>query len=57
VVLKQEVKAARAREIEISLEILGLCRASLPRYKVPALINFVPNVPVAANGKLARRYG
>jgi acyl-coenzyme A synthetase/AMP-(fatty) acid ligase len=57
VVLKQDAKAASARETEISLEILGLCRESLPRHKVPALINFVPNVPVAANGKLARRYG
>lgn len=57
VVLKQDAKPAGARETEISLEILGLCQKSLPRHKVPAMINFVPNVPVAANGKLARRYG
>jgi acyl-CoA synthetase (AMP-forming)/AMP-acid ligase II len=36
-------------------EILGTCRAALPRHKVPAVIQFVPSLAVSATGKIARR--
>jgi acyl-CoA synthetase (AMP-forming)/AMP-acid ligase II len=35
-------------------EILQICRDSLPPYKVPATIRFVPALEIAAAGKLAR---
>jgi acyl-coenzyme A synthetase/AMP-(fatty) acid ligase len=35
-------------------EILELCRATLPPYKIPASLRFVPALDVAAAGKLAR---
>lgn len=35
-------------------EILQLCRESLPHHKVPAVVNFVPSLAVAATGKIAR---
>jgi hypothetical protein len=34
---------------------LQLCQNTLPRHKVPAVINFVPCLTVAATGKMARR--
>jgi acyl-coenzyme A synthetase/AMP-(fatty) acid ligase len=37
-------------------DILKLCRAELPLYKVPAAISIVPALDVAATGKLTRRY-
>jgi acyl-coenzyme A synthetase/AMP-(fatty) acid ligase len=39
---------------EIRQEILDLCRDTLPRHKVPAVINFVGSLPVAASGKMVR---
>ncbi len=36
-------------------EILEHCRASLPRHKVPAVVNFVVSLAMAASGKIARR--
>jgi acyl-coenzyme A synthetase/AMP-(fatty) acid ligase len=36
-------------------DILLLCRESLPSYKVPAAINFIPALTVAESGKLVRR--
>ncbi len=41
---------------ELKENILALCRAALPRHKVPATVNFVPSLDVAATGKLARRH-
>ena len=35
-------------------ELLQLCHDCLPAYKIPAALNFVPTLPVAASGKLAR---
>jgi acyl-coenzyme A synthetase/AMP-(fatty) acid ligase len=35
-------------------EILSLCRAHLPSFKVPALLRFVPALELTAGGKLAR---
>ena len=57
VVLKSEQQGVRAAQIELRDDILRFCRASLPRYKVPAAISFVPALPVAATGKLVRRQG
>jgi acyl-coenzyme A synthetase/AMP-(fatty) acid ligase len=36
-------------------EILEHCRARLARHKVPAMVNFVSGLDIAASGKLARR--
>jgi len=36
-------------------EILQLCRAALPRHKVPAVIHIVASLAVAATGKITRR--
>ncbi len=36
-------------------EILQLCREALPRHKVPAAIQFVGELEVAASGKMVRR--
>jgi acyl-CoA synthetase (AMP-forming)/AMP-acid ligase II len=44
-------------ELQVKDDILALCRAALPRHKVPAAITFVPSLDVSATGKLARRYG
>src|SRR5580704_3154896 len=56
VVLRSDLARASA-EPELKENILALCRAALPRHKVPATVNFVPSLDVAATGKLARRYG
>jgi acyl-coenzyme A synthetase/AMP-(fatty) acid ligase len=52
VVLKAE---GEARQVELKDDILKLCRAALPRHKVPAAISFVPALNVASTGKLLRR--
>ena len=57
VVLKSQDEAGNAGQIEVRDDILKFCRAVLPRHKVPAAISFVPSLPVAATGKLARRLG
>jgi acyl-CoA synthetase (AMP-forming)/AMP-acid ligase II len=43
-----------SRRDTIRDEILADCRASLPSYKVPAMIKFVASLEVTAAGKLAR---
>jgi len=40
---------------ELRRELLQFCGNALPRHKVPAAINIVPNLAVTATGKLARR--
>jgi len=57
VVLASEQQGAGAGQIELKDDILKFCRAALPRHKVPAAISFVPTLPVASTGKLARRQG
>jgi len=54
VVLDAVDDAAGGRTAELEHEILGLCRDTLPRHKVPAAIRFVAALPVAATGKLVR---
>ena len=56
VVLKADCGRAGG-ELQIKNDILELCRAALPRHKVPASISIVPALDVGATGKLARRYG
>ena len=40
---------------ETEQEILQLCRATLPRHKVPAAIRFVSSLEVASTGKISRQ--
>jgi acyl-coenzyme A synthetase/AMP-(fatty) acid ligase len=54
IVLKNESESTRADVSQIKADILGLCRRSLPRHKVPAIINFVSALNVASTGKMAR---
>jgi acyl-coenzyme A synthetase/AMP-(fatty) acid ligase len=54
VVLRTECDASEPRAGGLEHEILQLCRAALARHKVPAIINFVPALAVAATGKLVR---
>ena len=44
------------RTDELRRELLQFCGNALPRHKVPAAINIVPNLAVTATGKLARRH-
>ena len=55
VVLKAELDSrTNAQSAELKDEILRICRDLLPQYKVPAVLNFVPDLDVGATGKLAR---
>jgi acyl-coenzyme A synthetase/AMP-(fatty) acid ligase len=56
VVLKADC-GCEGGELQIKNDIMELCRAALPRHKVPAAISIVPALDVGATGKLARRYG
>ena len=38
-------------------EILEACRAKLERHKVPAILRFVPSLPLTPGGKLLRAQG
>ena len=38
-------------------DILAMCRGRLERYKVPALIRFVPSLSLTPGGKLSRANG
>jgi acyl-coenzyme A synthetase/AMP-(fatty) acid ligase len=48
------VPAGNGQSRRIENEILQICRGTLPRYKVPAMIHFVDNLAVAATGKMVR---
>ena len=52
VVLKGD-GAPEARPV-LEREIIALCRRDLAPYKVPAMIRFVPALPMTAAGKLLR---
>ena len=56
VVLKITRGAAGDNAGEVDQDILQLCRETLPSYKVPAAINFVPALAVAETGKVVRRH-
>jgi len=55
VVLNAPLDRADGEAKALEREILEHCRASLPRHKVPAAINFVAALAMAASGKIARR--
>ena len=56
VVLKdQSIQGEAAARIQ--REIVATCRQHVAEYKVPALIRFVPSVPVSESGKLLRQGG
>jgi acyl-coenzyme A synthetase/AMP-(fatty) acid ligase len=52
VILAEGTDASRSGEIRD--QILADCRASLPSYKIPAVIRFVRSLDITAAGKLAR---
>jgi acyl-coenzyme A synthetase/AMP-(fatty) acid ligase len=54
VVLRADPAQPVERNAELKQEILNLCRETLARYKVPTLLDFVPSLDVATNGKIAR---
>ena len=54
VVLKGDPDPAVGRVAELKQEILNICRETLPRHKVPTVLNFVPILAVAETGKIAR---
>lgn len=56
VVLQNRSESADHQSIELQREILQICRDALPRHKVPAAIRFVPELAVAASGKIARQH-
>jgi acyl-coenzyme A synthetase/AMP-(fatty) acid ligase len=56
VVLKTVPQSADHDACELKHDMLLLCREVLPSHKVPAVINFVPSLPVDETGKLARRH-
>jgi acyl-coenzyme A synthetase/AMP-(fatty) acid ligase len=56
VVIERDTHAAIQRNDDLQHEILQLCRNLLPRHKVPAAINVVPALAVAATGKMVRRH-
>jgi acyl-coenzyme A synthetase/AMP-(fatty) acid ligase len=55
-VVLNSASGADERLSALRTEILQLCRNDLARHKVPAAISFVPALPMAATGKLARQY-
>jgi acyl-coenzyme A synthetase/AMP-(fatty) acid ligase len=55
VVLNENPDSTTEHSKELKEEILRLCRVTLPRYKVPTSINFVPSLAVSPTGKIARR--
>ena len=55
VVLREDSLSAERDLIAIQDDILQLCREVLPAHKVPAKINIVPTLPIAASGKVLRQ--
>jgi acyl-coenzyme A synthetase/AMP-(fatty) acid ligase len=54
VVLKTPPQPPDGNVSVLQREILQFCRGELAQHKVPAAINFVPNLAVAESGKLIR---
>jgi hypothetical protein len=54
VVLKDEGNSANGKAYELEQEILKICLDALPRYKVPALLRFVPALSLGETGKMGR---
>jgi acyl-coenzyme A synthetase/AMP-(fatty) acid ligase len=56
VMLRADPDEAGASPAEVKREILQACHEALPEHKIPAAIQFVSSLEVAATGKLVRRY-
>jgi acyl-coenzyme A synthetase/AMP-(fatty) acid ligase len=41
-------------DVELSAQLLECCRGTLAAHKVPAIVQFVPSLPLSAAGKLVR---
>jgi acyl-coenzyme A synthetase/AMP-(fatty) acid ligase len=54
VVLKTEPPNGNGLARKMGDEIIQFCRGELPRHKVPAVVSFVADLPVASTGKLVR---
>jgi acyl-coenzyme A synthetase/AMP-(fatty) acid ligase len=54
VVLMGDPDPAAGRVAELKQEILNICRETLARHKVPALLNFVTSLVVTDSGKIER---
>jgi len=54
IVLDQATQAETDQTEQVKRELLQFCHNHLPNHKVPAQINFVPALSVAATGKMAR---
>jgi acyl-CoA synthetase (AMP-forming)/AMP-acid ligase II len=54
IVLKPDTNTDAAQIAQLKLEILRMCREMLPRHKIPATLNVVPTIDIAASGKLVR---
>ncbi len=55
VVLRSPLSTGYADELSLQESILRFCREFLPPHKIPALIQFVPALAIAASGKIIRR--
>ena len=55
VVLEGNLHPVDGRVAELKQDILKVCRETLPRHKVPTVLNFVPILAVAETGKIARQ--
>ena len=47
---------AGEQRAQLQGQILQLCRETLPRHKVPAVVDFVSHLAVSPNGKMVRRH-
>jgi acyl-coenzyme A synthetase/AMP-(fatty) acid ligase len=56
VVLRDAQDSERQPSSQVQHELLHFCSQTLPRHKVPAVINIVENVSVNQTGKLRRSY-
>jgi len=54
VVLRQHESCTNGKGKKLELEILKICRETLPRHKVPAALRFVADLAVAQTGKMGR---
>jgi acyl-coenzyme A synthetase/AMP-(fatty) acid ligase len=55
VVLKEDLDRTVESVAELKQEILKVCRETLPRHKIPTVLNFVPTLAVSESGKMERQ--
>jgi acyl-coenzyme A synthetase/AMP-(fatty) acid ligase len=54
VILSAAAQSRKSNRNTLQEEITQFCRESLSSYKVPAMINFVPVLPISESGKIVR---